>query len=586
MAKIVVTGTTGFIGKHLLSELLSSNLIKCEEVFCFTRQNNPEIDSPSIVKIVTADLNNLSEDHTKLIRSSDYVFHLAANPSVDAGHQGYQDNIASTKAMLSCLKGSSHIKRLVFLSSIGAVDRSSCKPDMPPLTEESSSFPQSLYGKSKLECEQLLQSAGIPFTIIRPAWVYGKGMRENTHLKALYNMALKSSVLVNVNFPGRVSLTKVESLVKFIVHCATSEETKDQLFFYSTSDPVSIGSILQFMRETLHGQLGTQLKIPSGIIRQISLLSSFLPLKLRILLFDFLVCSSEKARKAAPFIESSFSARSEIVALTRTISRERSSFAINSAESRYVVISGAGSGIGKALSHLLYNRGYTPILVDRDKAALDKISQDLDNALTWHADLESPKERALVCTRISEFEGDLIGVINCAGRGLKVPFQEATLVEQKSLISLNVDALVDISHAALQRFKRSPATEKFLVNISSSSAFQPLPYFAIYSATKAFVLQFSQSLVGEYQDSSVRILTIAPGGTSTRFQDSAGVATATTERLLSPFYVADQIINAIEKNKQGLIVIGRRALAMEILGRLLGPQHSVKLWRNLVLKMR
>lgn len=585
MNKIAITGATGFIGKHLLAELFSGASIEFSEVYCFSRQKNPEIGAQYQINMIQADLKSLSESHHRILEDCQYVFHLAANPSVDSGLRGYSDNVESTKALLSVLATSNNLKRFIFVSSIGAVDRQSCAPEMRALSEATPPNPQSLYGKSKLECENMLKASSLPYTIVRPAWVYGKGMRENTHLKVLYSLALKSSVLARINYPGRVSLTRVELLAKFLLYCANSNEAENQTFFCSTSAPISIGEILLQMQRNLHGDLKPQLNIPWWVTVFLLKFRTFLPLKVKILLCDYLLCSSAKAEDLAPSILSPLDAKTEISGLTRNISRERNIFK-DSATFSYVVVSGAASGIGRALSKILHSRGYTPILLDRNKNALELLTQEFEDSPIWHADLESPVERNRVCEKIKNFEGELIGVVNCAGRGLKVPFHESSLTDQKSLISINIDALVELSHAACTRFATKGSTNCFIVNISSSSAFQPLPYFAIYSATKAFVLQFSQSLVGEYQDSATRVLTIAPGGTSTRFQESAGVATSPNESLLSPSFVAEQICNAIEDKRHGLVVIGRRAQAMELLGRILGPQLSVKLWRKLVMKMR
>jgi short-subunit dehydrogenase len=127
-----------------------------------------------------------------------------------------------------------------------------------------------------------------------------------------------------------------------------------------------------------------------------------------------------------------------------------------------------------------------------------------------------------------------------------------------------------------------------LINIASSSAYQPLPYMAVYSASKAFMLNFSQAIAGELigrKDHSVEIITVSPSGTATAFQKSAQVKVANLRSLLSPDFVATRILSALGGGSKA-IDIGMAGKLMSVSARLLPRKTQLRLWEYLMKEMR
>jgi len=112
-------------------------------------------------------------------------------------------------------------------------------------------------------------------------------------------------------------------------------------------------------------------------------------------------------------------------------------------------------------------------------------------------------------------------LVNCAGTGASGPFVDGDLERYRQVIDLNITALVELSHAAL-----GPMTTRrrgWVINISSLGGHAPGPGFAVYSASKAFVTSFSESLHEEVRRAGVVVTAICPGATHTEFGEVSGV---------------------------------------------------------------
>jgi short-subunit dehydrogenase len=152
------------------------------------------------------------------------------------------------------------------------------------------------------------------------------------------------------------------------------------------------------------------------------------------------------------------------------------------------------------------------------------------------------------------------------------------------MVGLNCNALVALS-AMFSRQARLTGVGT-LVNIGSSSGFQPLPYMAVYAATKAFVQSFTLALAAELRSKKfLKVILIDPSGVDTGFQDAAGVKKNPSEKLLSPDLVAKQILKAISTQRE-LVIIGKSGKIMELLSRILPRLFQARLWAYLMTKMR
>ncbi|MCU1599577.1 MAG: hypothetical protein JWO22_286 [Frankiales bacterium] len=177
------------------------------------------------------------------------------------------------------------------------------------------------------------------------------------------------------------------------------------------------------------------------------------------------------------------------------------------------VITGATAGIGAAFVRPLRDRGYDLVVVARDG---DRLRRQVPGAEVIAADLSTTEGCAVVEARL-ERGVDL--VVNNAGRGLSKAFDESTLHEQLGLLDLNVRSVLRLTHAALPPMLAQGSGA--IVNISSVAGFSAGVRGATYSASKAWVTNFTESLDLQYRHRGVRALAVCPGFTRTEFHDRA-----------------------------------------------------------------
>jgi len=192
------------------------------------------------------------------------------------------------------------------------------------------------------------------------------------------------------------------------------------------------------------------------------------------------------------------------------------------------LVTGASSGLGETFARALAASGHDLVLVARTGPALEKLAGDLEQShgakcevLT--ADLSDAAQLATVAARISG-GADVDTVINNAGFGHYGAFRDLPLTGEVGQIEVNIVALVTLSHAALGVMV--PRRRGKLLNVSSIGAFAPAPGGATYSATKAFVLSFTEALHDEVTKDGVHVTALCPGFTRTDFQQRAGVKTS------------------------------------------------------------
>ncbi|GAB4235090.1 MAG: hypothetical protein Tsb0021_14540 [Chlamydiales bacterium] len=215
------------------------------------------------------------------------------------------------------------------------------------------------------------------------------------------------------------------------------------------------------------------------------------------------------------------------------------------------LITGASSGIGRALSQLLSHEGYQLILHGRNISELDSLAQELGKGTTWvSADLSVSEERKKVMEAIHEEQPDLC-VFN-AGFGLYGPVLEHTLEQESSMVEVNVTSIVELCISTLQLWKEKKIRGTIL-NVSSVAAFTNFPYFATYAASKAFVLHFSRSLNEEVKDRGIRVLASCPGVVKTHFRERAAQGNPIQQKSWGEMdveYSAQRMWKQIQKGKQ------------------------------------
>lgn len=197
------------------------------------------------------------------------------------------------------------------------------------------------------------------------------------------------------------------------------------------------------------------------------------------------------------------------------------------------LITGASGGIGLDLAHLFARDGHDLVLVARSEDKLQALARDLEkhHHVTAHviaADLSKPDapSRLLEETRTRRLQIDVL--VNNAGYGLNGPFSETDLQKELEMIQVNISALTHLTKLFLRGMVARRSGR--ILNVASTAAFQPGPLMAVYYASKAYVLSFSEALAEELRDSGVTVTTLCPGPTSTGF---AAAADMTSSRLFT-----------------------------------------------------
>ena len=218
------------------------------------------------------------------------------------------------------------------------------------------------------------------------------------------------------------------------------------------------------------------------------------------------------------------------------------------------MITGASSGIGLALAQVLAERGHDLVLVARDAQKLSAISNELSakhgiKTTPIQMDLSMPGAAAALFAQIEDMP---VGIfINNAGAGLCGPFLNKDSQKDAAIISLNITALTELCKLAAAHMQERGGGS--ILNVASTGAYQPGPYIAVYYATKAYVLSFSQALRKELAGSGVAVNALCPGATATDFSQRAGKRNI--KGAMSARAVALQAYKGLQKNK-GVIIPG------------------------------
>ena len=190
---------------------------------------------------------------------------------------------------------------------------------------------------------------------------------------------------------------------------------------------------------------------------------------------------------------------------------------------RAALITGASSGIGEAFARLLASRGYTLTIIARREERLRSLAGELREAYgvdvhTIVADLESPDGRSRVARSIERDPVDLL--INNAGFGLYTPVASTAPDALEAMVQVNVLGVLQLTRAALPSMVERRAGA--IINVASGLAFDPTADHAVYSGTKAFVVNFTRAVHEEVKASGVRLQALIPGLIRTEFHARSG----------------------------------------------------------------
>ncbi|WP_345069477.1 SDR family oxidoreductase [Leifsonia kafniensis] len=235
------------------------------------------------------------------------------------------------------------------------------------------------------------------------------------------------------------------------------------------------------------------------------------------------------------------------------------------------LVTGASSGLGVGYAHALAERGADLVLVARRQDRLEALAVDLAEkygatSTVIPLDLSLPDAVPQLVEDLRTRAISVGSLINCAGFGTYGNFVDADAQREMEQVAVNVGALTALTHAFLPDLLKTAISHPHgaaLVNVASTAAFQPVPRMAVYGATKAYVLSFTQAIWYETRRTGLKVTTVCPGPVDTEFFDVALNHDAAFGRFLS----VDEVM----------------ATTFDALDRVTTPLHSISGTQNAVL---
>lgn len=249
------------------------------------------------------------------------------------------------------------------------------------------------------------------------------------------------------------------------------------------------------------------------------------------------------------------------------------------------LLTGASAGIGVEFARQLAARGSHLVLVARRVDRLTQLAAELTAAHgirvdTVRLDLSQPEPGVTLAAGLRVRGIKLTSLINCAAFATFGPFHDEDAARLSQELAVDVGAVVDLSRAFIDELRA--AGRGVLVNVASTAAYQPTPNMAVYGATKAFVLSFTEALWQESLGSGLRVLALSPGATATEFFDEIGEQAAGGARLAAPKLVVDTAFRALDRrNPPPSVLVGAGNRAAVLTERLLSRRRVVTILANI-----
>ncbi|QQX87605.1 SDR family oxidoreductase [Cupriavidus necator] len=243
------------------------------------------------------------------------------------------------------------------------------------------------------------------------------------------------------------------------------------------------------------------------------------------------------------------------------------------------LVTGASSGIGRAFAYALAERGARLLLVARSHDKLRDLAAELRRDYACDADFLkvdlSATDAVDTIDRHLKETGTFVDVlINNAGFAAYGRFETIPLTCQRDEVLVNCIAAIELAHLLLPGMQAR--SDGAVINVASTAAFQPDPYMAVYGATKAFLLSFSEAVWAENRHRGIRVVALCPGATQTAFFDVVGAKEAAVGVPMPVANVVQDALWALDRNLSYWVVGGRNRLLAN-LQRLLSRQMSARL---------
>jgi len=211
----------------------------------------------------------------------------------------------------------------------------------------------------------------------------------------------------------------------------------------------------------------------------------------------------------------------------------------NGAQRPNALVTGGSGGIGLEFAKVLARNGFDLVLVARKRDTLEAEAGQLEGkfgikAHVFAADLKRREAPEEIFDFLRNENIPIEALINNAGFGLGGEFSETSVQRELEMIQVNIVALTHLTKLFLPPMIKRRSGR--ILNVASTAAFQPGPLMAVYYATKAYVLSFSEALAEELRNSGITVTALCPGPTQTDFADTAEL---NSSRVVSAFGIAD-----------------------------------------------
>ena len=226
----------------------------------------------------------------------------------------------------------------------------------------------------------------------------------------------------------------------------------------------------------------------------------------------------------------------------------------------YSLITGASGGIGLAVARELAARKHDLLLIARSEDKLRQYARELSGAFGVNVDylaldLSIPNSAIQVKDWLTQKNYSMDILINNAGHGMWGKLQDLSREELNAMMQLNMMTLADLCKVLLPNLQQN--SKGYILNVSSTSAYQAVPAMSTYAATKAFVLLFTRGLHLELKGTNVSVSCISPGTTTTGFNDRARLSDkikAMAEKFtMEPEVVAKKAVDGMFAGKMEII---------------------------------
>jgi len=187
---------------------------------------------------------------------------------------------------------------------------------------------------------------------------------------------------------------------------------------------------------------------------------------------------------------------------------------------KVALVTGASAGLGVEFARQLSTRGHRLVLAARRKERLEELAKELGKARAVAIDLSKTNAATKLMADLAANDEEVELLVNNAGFGLIGRFATADAKRLRQMIDLNVGTLADLCRAVAPGMIERKSGG--IVNVASTAAFQPGPNMAVYFATKAFVLSFTEAMHEELKPHGIHVTCLCPGPTRTEFGDVAG----------------------------------------------------------------